>query len=47
MEQSLLRAPEMNGSMQTPRLILRLFTQGDLKDLYAYASVEGVGEEAR
>jgi ribosomal-protein-alanine N-acetyltransferase len=34
----------MNDSMQTPRLILRLFTQGDLKDLFAYASVEGVGE---
>jgi len=36
----------MNGSMQTPRLILRRFTQGDLKDLFAYASVRGVGEKA-
>ena len=45
MEQSLLRAPEINGSLQTPRLILRRFTQGDLKDLFTYASVEGVGEK--
>jgi RimJ/RimL family protein N-acetyltransferase len=36
----------MNDYMQTPRLILRRFTQGDLKDLFAYASVEGVGEKA-
>jgi len=32
--------------MQTPRLILRRFNQGDLNDLFAYASVEGVGERA-
>ena len=32
--------------MQTQRLILRRFTQDDLKDLFAYASVEGVGEKA-
>jgi [ribosomal protein S5]-alanine N-acetyltransferase len=38
--------PEVNDSMQTPRLILRQFTQGDLKDLFAYASVDGVGERA-
>jgi hypothetical protein len=36
----------MNDSMQTPRLILRRFNQGDLKDLFAYASVEGVSEKA-
>ena len=36
----------MNDFMQTPRLILRRFSQGDLKDLFAYASVEGVGEKA-
>jgi ribosomal-protein-alanine N-acetyltransferase len=36
----------MIDSMQTPRLILRRFTQGDLKDLFAYASVEGFGEKA-
>jgi ribosomal-protein-alanine N-acetyltransferase len=35
----------MNDSMQTPRLILRRFTQADLNDLFAYASVEGVGEK--
>jgi ribosomal-protein-alanine N-acetyltransferase len=35
----------MIDSMQTPCLILRQFTQGDLKDLFAYASVEGVGEK--
>jgi RimJ/RimL family protein N-acetyltransferase len=32
--------------MQTQRLILRRFTQVDLKDLFTYASVEGVGERA-
>ena len=36
----------MNDSMQTPRLILRRFNQGDLEDLFSYASVEGVGEKA-
>jgi ribosomal-protein-alanine N-acetyltransferase len=36
----------MNDSMQTPRLILRRFNQGDSKDLFSYASVEGVGEKA-
>jgi ribosomal-protein-alanine N-acetyltransferase len=36
----------MNDSMQTPRLFLRWFTQRDLKDLFAYASVEGIGERA-
>lgn len=32
--------------MQTSRLILRRFEQRDLDDLFAYASVEGVGEKA-
>jgi [ribosomal protein S5]-alanine N-acetyltransferase len=32
--------------MQTSRLILRRFEQKDLSDLFAYASVEGVGEKA-
>ena len=36
----------MNDSIQTPRLILRRFTQGDLQYLFSYASVEGVGERA-
>lgn len=36
----------MNDSIQTPRLILRRFTQGDLQDLFSFASVEGVGEQA-
>jgi [ribosomal protein S5]-alanine N-acetyltransferase len=36
----------MNDSIQTSRLILRRFNQGDFKDLFAYASVEGVGERA-
>ena len=36
----------MNDSIKTPRLILRRFTQGDLEDLFAYASVDGVGEQA-
>ena len=32
--------------LETDRLILRPFMERDLKDLYAYASVEGVGEMA-
>jgi [ribosomal protein S5]-alanine N-acetyltransferase len=36
----------MIDSIATPRLILRRFTQGDVKELFAYASVEGVGERA-
>jgi ribosomal-protein-alanine N-acetyltransferase len=36
----------MNDYIQTPYLILRWFTKGDLKDLFTYASVEGVGEKA-
>jgi len=36
----------MSNSMETPRLILRRFNQGDLEDLFTYASVEGVGEKA-
>ncbi len=36
----------MSDSMLTPRLILRRFNQGDLEDLFSYASVEGVGEKA-
>ena len=32
--------------MQTSRLMLRRFEQGDLDDLFSYASVEGVGEKA-
>jgi ribosomal-protein-alanine N-acetyltransferase len=36
----------MIDSIQTSRLILRRFTQGDVKELFAYASVEGVGERA-
>jgi ribosomal-protein-alanine N-acetyltransferase len=36
----------MIDSMQTSRLMLRRFTQGDVKELFAYASVEGVGERA-
>ena len=38
---------KINGKMiETDRLILRPFKNGDLDDLYAYASVEGVGEMA-
>lgn len=33
-------------SLETDRLILRPFMERDLKDLYDYASVEGVGEMA-
>ncbi len=32
--------------LETPRLILRPWQETDLEDLYAYASVEGVGEMA-
>ena len=42
----MLWPPDMNDSMKATRLILRRFTQGDLKDFFAYASVEGVGEKA-
>ena len=38
---------KINGKIiETDRLILRPFKNGDLDDLYAYASVEGVGEMA-
>lgn len=30
----------------TPRLVLRPFNEGDLQDLYQYASVDGVGQMA-
>ncbi|MCL2675369.1 MAG: GNAT family N-acetyltransferase [Firmicutes bacterium] len=33
-------------TLETQRLILRLFTKGDLDDMYEYASVDGVGEAA-
>jgi ribosomal-protein-alanine N-acetyltransferase len=33
-------------TLETERLILRPFRQGDLQDFYEYASVEGVGEMA-
>ena len=33
-------------TLETERLILRPFQETDLEDLYAYASVEGVGESA-
>ena len=35
-----------NIRIETPRLILRPWTQDDLQDLYEYASVDGVGEMA-
>lgn len=35
-----------NIRLETPRLILRAFKEGDLNDLYEYASVDGVGEMA-
>lgn len=35
-----------NIVLQTPRLVLRAFTQNDLHDFFAYASVPGVGEMA-
>lgn len=37
----------LNGTvLHTDRLILRPFTQADLEDFFAYASIEGVGERA-
>ena len=33
-------------TLETERLLLRPFREDDLEDLYAYASVEGVGESA-
>lgn len=41
--------PEIDIStitLETDRLILRAFTQNDINDFYAYASVPGVGEMA-
>ena len=35
-----------DATLETERLILRPFQETDLEDLYAYASVEGVGESA-
>lgn len=35
-----------NIRIETERIILRPWKQGDLEDFYAYASVEGVGEMA-
>jgi len=35
-----------NITIETDRLILRAFTESDLDDFYAYASVPGVGEMA-
>jgi ribosomal-protein-alanine N-acetyltransferase len=35
-----------NVTLETERLILRAFNEGDLQDFHAYASVEGVGEAA-
>lgn len=35
-----------NTTLETERLILRPWNENDLDDLYAYASVEGVGEMA-
>lgn len=35
-----------NIRIETARLILRAWREDDLHDLYAYASVEGVGEKA-
>lgn len=38
---------DVTGTMlETPRLILRPWRESDLKDFFAYASVEGVGERA-
>ena len=38
---------KVNGKViETERLILRAFEEGDLNDFYEYASVEGVGERA-
>ena len=37
----------VNGKViETERLVLRAFEEGDLNDFYEYASVEGVGERA-
>jgi len=35
-----------NITIETDRLLLRAFTESDLDDMYAYASVPGVGEMA-
>ena len=35
-----------NITIETPRLLLRAFTEHDLDDFFAYASVPGVGEMA-
>jgi ribosomal-protein-alanine N-acetyltransferase len=35
-----------NVTLETERLILRAFNEGDLQDFHVYASVEGVGEAA-
>ena len=35
-----------NVTIRTDRLLLRSWKETDLKDFYAYASVEGVGEMA-
>lgn len=35
-----------NTEIETPRLLLRPWTEDDLEDFYEYASVEGVGEMA-
>lgn len=35
-----------NTELRTDRLVLRPWREDDLEDLYAYASVEGVGERA-
>lgn len=35
-----------NIKIETPRLLLRSWQESDLNDLFAYASVDGVGEMA-
>ena len=35
-----------NVRIKTPRLLLRPFKQGDLDDFFAYASIDGVGQNA-
>lgn len=35
-----------NVQIETPRLLLRPFLESDVEDLYAYASVDGVGQMA-
>ena len=35
-----------NVQIETPRLLLRPFRESDVEDLYAYASVDGVGQMA-